>query len=108
MRGGLIGDKRIAAENYWRAADRGVAEAAYKLALMLSEGEGFPTDKSMALKYFNQAAADNYSAAADMAAELVAQGVKLPGKRTGVVSASQKKTGKPQGAKTAARKNKRK
>lgn len=49
---GMLQDDRIALEQYWRAADRGNREAAYRLACMLRDGRGKPKDLVNAKKWF--------------------------------------------------------
>ena len=56
---------------------------------MLRDGVGMPQDKSMALKYFNQAAASDYADANLLAQFLVQEGVKEPVRK----SVASKRTG---------------
>ena len=77
---GVLPDNRVAAENYWRAAERGNAEGAYSFAVMLRDGVGVGQDLPRALKYFNMAAQQNYGDAAECARKLRDKGISLPGK----------------------------
>ncbi|MDE5868867.1 MAG: hypothetical protein K2H18_01430, partial [Muribaculaceae bacterium] len=75
---GVLQDYRVAAENYWRAAERDNAEGAYRYAVMLRDGIGVAQDKPRALKYFKKAAEKDYPEAAYQAGLLENQGVKMP------------------------------
>ena len=50
-----IEDSRIAAENFWRAAEQGNVDAAYRLACMYRDGVGMDRDPAKAYHYFTVA-----------------------------------------------------
>lgn len=73
---GVLQDYRIAAENYWRAAERGEEEGAYQFAVMLRDGIGVKKDLTRALKYFRQAAKSDYKDSALQARRLESDGIR--------------------------------
>lgn len=67
---GVLPDSRVAAENYWRAAERGEPEAMYIYAERLLNGVGVNPDPEKARMWFNKAAAKNFKDAAARAHEI--------------------------------------
>ena len=77
---GVLADRKMAAQNYWRAGENGNAEGAYRYAVMLRSGNGVEQDMQAALKYFTRAVSLGYTSAQSDVDALVAQGIRLPAK----------------------------
>ena len=60
---GVLQDHRIAAEWYWRAAEQGLPQAQYKLALMYRDGIGMQKDTDKAIFWLKKAAQQNLTEA---------------------------------------------
>ena len=93
---GVIPDQRIAAENFWRAAEKGNPEGAYNYAEMLRDGKGVEQDKGKAYVWFSKAAEAGYADAAGQAGMLSGYSARKMNKTASAVKESKgsKNTGK--------------